>query len=116
QWENVLLSVGGLRSYRHAKGSRISGTGVAEFVILDPRMPRSLAFCYGKITDNLGYLQRDYGELLPCHEIAQTIRDTLYNRSIERIVDDGLHESILQFIRGNSRLAMQIEQDYRFFE
>lgn len=116
QWENVLLSVAGLRSYRHAKGARINAKGVAEFVILDRRMPRSLAFCYRKIVDNLGYLEADYGERMPCHDLADDIRNTLKNRTVEQIIDDGLHESILQFLRGNSQLAMQIEQDYRFIE
>jgi len=116
QWENVLMSVAGLRSYRHAKGSRINAMGVAEFVILDGRMPRSLAFCYKKIVDNLGYLERDYGERLKCHEMAEAVSDTLRTRTIENIIEDGLHESILTFIRANSQLALQIERDYRFME
>ncbi|MEN0001687.1 MAG: alpha-E domain-containing protein [Pseudomonadota bacterium] len=116
QWENVLMSVAGLRSYRHAKGAKIDAKGVAEFVILDQRMPRSLAFCYSKIVDNLGYLERDYNTRLPCHDMAADIMHTLQSRTIESIMEDGLHESILNFIAGNTRLGLQIERDYRFME
>ncbi|MEO1701587.1 MAG: alpha-E domain-containing protein [Pseudomonadota bacterium] len=116
QWENVLLSVAGLRSYRHAKGSRINAKGVAEFVILDQRMPRSLAFCYNKIVDNLGYLERDYGVRLRCHKLAEATAQSFKNRTIESIIEDGLHENVLAFIRANTELALQIERDYRFME
>lgn len=116
QWENVLRSVAGLRSYRHVNGTKIDAKRIAEFVTLDKRMPRSLAFCYGQITDNLGYLESDYGTRHACHDMADQIRDGLNTASIDDIFEAGLHETIEAFIRSNSELALQIQQDYRFYE
>ncbi len=116
QWENVLRSVSGFRSYRHVNGNKIDAKRIAEFIILDERMPRSLAFCYGQVADNLGYLEADYGERHKCHDMAQEIRLGLKNRSIDTIIEEGLHENIETFIRRNAELAMQIQTDYRFYE
>jgi len=116
QWDNVLRAVAGLRSYRHVNGTAIDARSVADFIILDGRMPRSLAFCYGKIADNLGYLETQYGVRHKCHDLAQEIQLTLKNRSIDSIIEEGLHETIEMLIRRNDELALQIQNDYRFYE
>jgi len=77
-------------------------------------MPRSLAFCYAKITDNLGYLAQDYGEEHPCHRMADAVNARLNDYSIEEILESGLHEFLGEFIRDNNSLGALIEQDYRF--
>ena len=87
---------------------------IAEFLILDRRLPRSLVFCYSKIVDNLGYLEEDYGLRLDCHDKAMPILKRLKDASITTIFDHGLHEFITTFIRDNIDLGAQIEQDYRF--
>jgi uncharacterized alpha-E superfamily protein len=93
----------------------INPRGIAEFLIQDRRLPRSLAFCYTKIVDNLGYLADDYGERLPCHDTAEGLLKRLRSNSVEAIFDKGLHEFLEDFIRDNNRLGIQIEQDYRFY-
>ncbi len=60
-WETILRSVSARRAYRWLNGTDISPLNVAEFLILHPQMPRSLAFCAYKIMHNLGYLEREYG-------------------------------------------------------
>jgi len=60
QWETILRSVAGQRSYRWLNGTDITPRGIAEFLIRDRRMPRSLAFCVSKLSGNLGYLQEQY--------------------------------------------------------
>ena len=47
-WETVLRSVAGQRAYRWLTGGEVAPMGIAEFVILDSRMPRSLAFSGGR--------------------------------------------------------------------
>jgi len=51
QWETILRSVGGQRAFRFLYGGDISPRAIAEFLILDGRMPRSLAFCGRKISE-----------------------------------------------------------------
>jgi uncharacterized alpha-E superfamily protein len=114
QWETVLRSVAGQRAYRWLSGGEATPLGIADFLILDGRMPRSLAFCASQLTDNLGFLEREYGARHPCHEMAGALQAKLKDQTIETIFEYGLHEFILDFLRENFALGAQIEQDYRF--
>lgn len=114
QWESILRSVSAHRSYRWAYDDDYLPTTIADFLILNPRMPRSLAFCYKKIVDNLGYLASDYGTRHPCHDHAEAICSRLQNREIDSIFDQGLHEFIQSFVRDNNRMSQLINEAYRF--
>ncbi|MCC3304967.1 alpha-E domain-containing protein [Sneathiella sp. HT1-7] len=114
QWESILRSVSAQRAFRWLNPGEINPISIAEFIILDRRLPRSLTFCYAKIVDNLGYLADDYGLRLQSHEMATPILDRLKSSTINSIVDEGLHEFITAFIQDNMALGSQIEQDYRF--
>ena len=116
QWETILRSVSAHHAYQWLNEGEINPMGIAEFLILDRRMPRSLTFCCTKIVDSLDYLADDYRERHPCHDAAAALRAGLNNHSIDMIVEQGLHEFILDFIKVNNRLGQQIEQDYRFNE
>lgn len=116
QWETILRSVSAHRSFRWLDESEMSAAAVAQFLILDGRLPRSLAFCATQIQSNLGYLAEEYGARHTCHDLADTLRARLKGRSIDTIFDSGLHEFIIDFIRDNNALGAQIEKDYRFIE
>jgi uncharacterized alpha-E superfamily protein len=45
QWETILRSVAGMRAYRWLNKGESSPMGIADFLIFDGRMPRSLRFC-----------------------------------------------------------------------
>ncbi len=115
QWETILRSVAGQRAYRWLSGGEATPMGIAEFLILDARMPRSLAFCVNQLTDNMAYLEREYGHRHACHDMADKLGSTLKDHTIEAIFEHGLHEFILDFLDDNAALAGQIEQDYRFY-
>jgi uncharacterized alpha-E superfamily protein len=116
QWESILRSVSGLRAYRWMHGGEVNPTGICDFLVLDRQMPRSLAFCYNKIQDNLGYLAQNYDRRHPCHEQADVMLTRFKSSSIQSVLDFGLHEYIETFLRDNSLLAQQIERDFRFSE
>ncbi|MFV0359323.1 alpha-E domain-containing protein [Tropicimonas sp.] len=115
QWENILRSVGAQSSFRWLHGADISAIEIADFLIFDPRMPRSLAFCAGKAAANLGYLEREYGTRKPCHDKAEALVGRLASSGIESIFESGLHEFILDFLNDTSELGSMIETDYRFY-
>ena len=114
QWETILRSVSAQRSFRWLNGSEVTAFGIAEFLILDMRMPRSLAFCYSKIVENLGYLAEDYGIRHPCHDRAEQVCARLKNRTMDSIFESGLHEFVETFLRDNNGVGAQIETDYLF--
>jgi uncharacterized alpha-E superfamily protein len=88
---------------------------IADFLILNGQMPRSLAYCYEKIVSNLGYLAKDYGEPLPAHDTAEAIRQSLQTRAIKDIMDQGLHEFLEDFVSRNNQLGQEISDGYRFY-
>ena len=79
-------------------------------------MPRSLAFCYEKIVDELGYLAKEYGERHDAHETAETISADLKRKAIKDVMDQGLHEFLEDFISRNNQLGHQISSGYRFYQ
>ncbi|MEM1429539.1 MAG: alpha-E domain-containing protein [Pseudomonadota bacterium] len=115
QWENILRSVGGLRSYRWLNGAEVTPAGITDFLILDGRMPRSLAFCTAKLAANLSYLEKEYDTRHACQEQAEALMGRLSSVSTDAIFDAGLHEFIVDFLSDIGALAGQIERDYRFY-
>lgn len=114
QWENILRSVSAQRGYRWRNPGDVHPRDIAEFLILDSRMPRSLAFCYAKIQHNLAYLEAEYDQTFPCNTQALELRDHVMDRNINEIFDLGLHEFLGDCIARTNSLAMQIETDFRF--
>lgn len=116
QWENVLRAVAGDRAYRWLNAGRTDARGIAEFLMLDSRFPRGLAFCYTQLHDCLDRLGAEYGERLETHAIVAQTHEWLNAQTIETVFEQGLHQTISQFIARNNHLAQQIQRDYRFVE
>jgi len=114
QWENVLRSVAGERAYRWLNAGGMDARGIAEFLILDGRFPRSLTFCYEKLRSNLASLAREYGHESNAHELMRIAGARLHQTTIEEIVEYGLHEFISEFIGETQKIANAITADYRF--
>jgi len=114
QWESILRSVSAQRSYRWVYDAQYQSANIADFLILNGRMPRSLAFSYAKITSNLSFLADEYGESHTCHETANRNLYRLKGKSISDIFDQGLHEFLQDFIQDNSRLSSEIAEAYLF--
>lgn len=116
QWETILRSTSATRAYQTLHENEYDPRMIARFLILDYRLPRSLAFCYRKIGDNLEYLARDYGDRVPSHDMVHQICQRFESSTIDRIFDYGLHEFITEFLSDHQALGRQIEVDYRFIE
>lgn len=115
QWESILRSVAAHRSYRWVYEADYRPTNIADYLILNSRMPRSLGFCYRNIVDALRHRGDDYGARHPCHETAEAALGKLKAGSIKEIFDTGLHEFLDAFIRTNNRLGDEVAESYRFY-
>lgn len=115
QWESILRSVSAHRSYRWVYEAEYRPTNIADYLILNSRMPRSLTYCYRSIAEHLGSRAEEYGFRLPCHELADETYARLENASIKQIFDAGLHEFLTDFIRDNNRLGNLVAEGYRFY-
>ena len=115
QWESVLRSVAGERSYRWLNAGSMDARGIADFLLLDQRFPRSLAFCIDKLRSNLRGLAHEYGHETSAHEKLRALGTRFHEATIESVFEGGLHEFIQEYIACNRRVALAIEQDYRFY-
>lgn len=116
QWETILRSVAGARSFSWLHQGELTPRGIADFLIFDPRMPRSLRFSINKIRSNLGEIENEYGQRNACHETAESLYRRLHARRIEDVFEEGLHEFLTAFLQDTARLGLEIEADYRFLE
>lgn len=114
QWEMILRSVSAHRCFRWLDEQDMTATAIADFLIFDKRLPRSLAFCVKQTTENLRYLEQEYETRHPCHDLADKLGRQLKTLDISTVFDHGLHEMITEFIRDNNALGTQIERDFRF--
>lgn len=115
QWESILRSVSAHRSYGWVYDGGYRAANIADFLILNAQMPRSLAHCYEKIVGDLAHLEADYGTRLKAHDTADEIYATLKSRNVRDIIDQGLHEFLEDFIRKNNQLGLEISEGYRFY-
>jgi uncharacterized alpha-E superfamily protein len=115
QWESILRSVSAHRAYGWVYDAVYNPANIADFLILNGQMPRSLHYCYDKIVSNLAYLEREYKQRLDAHDTAEATLKLLEKGSIKDVMDQGLHEFLEDFIGHNNRLGMQISEGYRFY-
>ena len=116
QWEMILRSASADRSFYWLNGGNASPLAIADFLIFDARLPRSLAFCYDMITDYMKRLELEYGGGAGSHELAIRQENLLSSLTIARVFENGLHEFLTGFMAQNGALSAQLEADYRFYE
>ena len=116
QWEQLLYSVHVRRAYLHEYGADYRAVRVAEFLILNPRMPRSLRFCAKRVADQLDHLADETGHrTIACDRARERVK-ALDARDISSVFADGLHEVLTDFIAENAELSNEIARTYRFVE
>ena len=116
QWAAILRSVTAHRSYRWVYKENYRPANIAEFLILNPQMPRSLRSCTGEISTALAELGQLYGETHACQAQAQATEANLARLSVNDIFATGLHEFLLDFTARNAKLSADISQAYHFNE
>ena len=114
QWGALLRSVSALAAYRKVYRDVITPARVAELLILNERLPRSLHACHHMITETLEVLTS--GRKLECRRLAGEIHASLKFGRVEEIFEKGLHEFLEDFILRNNKLGRQIQQDFMMSE
>lgn len=114
QWEMVLRSVSAHRSFRHAVQDSSNAASIAQFLILDPRFPRSMVFSAKRICENLERLCEEYGGTSESYDKAKAFEARIVDRTINSIFDEGLHEFVSARLTDIAEIGTGIEQEYRF--
>jgi len=112
QWSSILRSVSALTAFHWVYRDSVKPWLVADLLILNRQMPRSLAACYDVLARNLDEIAGAYGRQGPSQRLARATLAKLTNRSISDIFQAGLHEFITEFISDNNRLGGAVTEQY----
>ncbi|MTJ81892.1 MAG: alpha-E domain-containing protein [Telmatospirillum sp.] len=110
EWGAILRAVGAFRAYHQLYHDVITPIRVAELLILNPQMPRSLRFCFDHVSDFLETLCA--GRRLECERMAGEFCAQLRYGRIERIEARGLHDVLMEVLDHVAGLSAQISRDF----
>jgi uncharacterized alpha-E superfamily protein len=114
QWDALLRSAAGHHAYLRVMSGAVTPSGVAGFLLLQPRFPRSVSFCVSKADRLLEVIRSRHG--LPggaaaAHELGR-LREGLGSITIERVISEGLHEYLDQIQRNLIAVTSNISLDF----
>ena len=112
QWTTLLREVSALTAYRWVYRDTIQAWLVADLLILNRQMPRSLASCQAEMAAGLDQIAEAYGRRGQSQRLASATLRKLSDSKIEQIFQSGLHEFISSFIDENNRLGAAITEQY----
>jgi uncharacterized alpha-E superfamily protein len=112
QWTTLLREVSALTAYRWVYRESIKSWLVADLLILNRQMPRSLASCQVEIVRCLDLIGEAYGRRGRSQRLASSLSTRLNDSAIEEIFQAGLHEFIAGFIVDNNALGAAIAEQY----
>ena len=114
QWAAILRSVSAHRSYRWVYKESYKPWRIADYLMLNRQMPRSLRSCYEEIALALVELGHFYGAFNGPQTLAQETLHQLADGDMNAIFQSGLHEFLTDFIARNNRLGSLISSAYHF--
>lgn len=114
QWTTILRTVSALTAYRHVYRESVKPWLVADLLILNRRMPRSLAACMADTVRYLDYLGQESGRRGPAHRQAVALSTRLARGRMDAIFAAGLHEFIGEFLADSHRLTGAVMEQYLF--
>ncbi len=112
QWSTILREVSALTAYHWVYRESLKPWLVADLLILNRQMPRSLAASYENIVRFLDEIGRKYGRQGPSQRLSRSILTRLENTNIDEVFKTGLHEFIDSFIVDNNKLGAAITDQY----
>ncbi|MCX5516104.1 hypothetical protein C3941_25130 [Kaistia algarum] len=112
QWSSILRSVSANTAYHWVYRESLKPWLVADLLVLNEQLPRSLAACYANICAYLDELSLAYGRQGPAQRVARSTRNRLQNSTIDDVFQGGLHEFLTEFIAENGRLGQAITDQY----
>lgn len=107
-WAAVLKSVSAYKAYRALTREDVSPAGVAEMLIMNADMPRSLHACLDAVSTILERIS----PTAECTRMAGAGHAKLHYGRLEQLLADGLDKFVGDFILGNNALGAEIHADF----
>src|SRR6202041_3580298 len=98
QWTSILRSVSALTAYHWVYRETMKPWLIADLLILNDSLPRSLASCYGNLVRNLDQIGVAYGRQGAARLHARGVRNRLEHSHMDDIFQLGVHEFTAVFI------------------
>jgi uncharacterized alpha-E superfamily protein len=106
----LLRSVSAFETYRKVYRDAITPTRVAELLILQQKMPRSLVACLCGVVSNLQDVRNEQSHAT--ERLAEELYAGLGAMRIEDILEEGLHQFLTRFLRSIEELGNGISRDF----
>jgi uncharacterized alpha-E superfamily protein len=112
QWTTILREVSALTAYHWVYRESVKPWLVADLLILNRQLPRSLANCYEILVRHLDLIGEAYGRRGPSQRYASNMLARLTTTRIETVFSQGLHEFVEEFIADNNQVGTAITDQY----
>ncbi len=112
QWTTILREVSALTAYHWVYRQSIQPWLVADLLVLNREMPRSLTNCYEVLVRHLDLIGDAYGRRGISQRLATATHAHLTSTRIDAVFQQGLHEFVTEFIADNNRLGAAITEQY----
>lgn len=110
QWTALLRALGAFEAYQAYFHDRVRAEHVAELLILNPAVPRSLTACLREIAEILSQIEGDSGRT--AQRLAAELSAALAWGEIAPILATGVHEWLNDFLDRVDQLAGAIHAGY----
>ena len=110
QWNGVLRAAAGYHAFRRVAPAGFTPQDVAAFLLADDAFPRSVAACLEQIEWCLTQLRRRYGLRGTVGPLERTeeLRSGVVGRSVDKLIEGGLHRFLDAVQRDLILLAAEI--------
>lgn len=106
----LLRSVSAFEVFRKVYRDAITPARVAELLVLQAKMPRSLVFCMAAVVANLQHIRNDLSQ--HTERLAGKLLATLQFALIDDILEEGLHDFLTTFLASIEELGARISCDF----
>jgi uncharacterized alpha-E superfamily protein len=110
QWAALLRSVSSFETYRQLYRDQIFPIKVAQLLILERRMPRSLAACFDQVKDALDRIRGERDEA--AKRLAYELHARLSYADIDEVFQGGLHEYLTEVLTDIGELGSRVQRAY----
>ena len=110
QWAAPLRSVSAFETYRQLYRDQIFPIKVAHLLILERRMPRSLAACFDQVKEAMARIRGQKDE--PAKRLASELHARLSYADVEEVFQGGLHEFLATVLADIGELGSRIQRAY----
>jgi uncharacterized alpha-E superfamily protein len=109
-WSALLRSVSAFEVYRKVYRDVITPERVAELLLLNADMPRSLLACLGEVVDNLRLVRNDVSA--DTERFAGKLHAELRFARIDDILAGGLHDTLVRLLAQIFDLGNRVSRDF----